>query len=76
VLTVAAVWEKTGSFHRDRVVAVVGRQSAHLEEGDLHDRQTEIAVSDVGDYWNLCQKMRRWWWESWVAQCWILQATS
>jgi hypothetical protein len=61
VLTVVAVWEKTGSFHRDRVVAVVGRQSAHPEEEDPHDRQTEIAVSDVEDYWNLCQKMRRWW---------------
>jgi hypothetical protein len=61
VLTVVAVWEKTGSFHQDRVVAVVGRQSAHLEEGDPHDRQTEIAVSDFEDYWNLYQKMRRWW---------------
>jgi hypothetical protein len=41
--------ETTGSYHQDRGMSAVGSQNGHWEEVGPHDRQREIAVSDVGD---------------------------
>lgn len=75
VLKAVAVWEKTGSSHQGRVVAAADRQSARQEEGGLHGRQTEIAVSDVEGCSSLCQLRRMKCKESCIAKRHVSPAT-